>query len=313
MRIAFNTFPDSVKSQLATLIAQQNRLQNQVATGKRISQLDDDPAAMRQVLDLQTQDSQIAQYRKNIASLQTQATSSYNAMSGLQTISARAGEIATRADGTRSPQELSNYATEINQLIQQGVQLMNSTGQSGHLFGGTQTSQPPFVATTDADGNVTGVTYQGNESVPTAEIAAGAPVAVQVPGANTTGSGPAGLITDSRSGADFFNHLIALQKHLRAGDTASISSSDTPALKKDEDNITSQLADNSLVQSHLSAADSLASTQSLSVKKAVSQESDADLAQTLTQLSATQTAYLAALQSGAKLLSQSQSLLNYIT
>ena len=313
MRIAFNTFPDSVKSQLATLIAQQNRLQNQVATGKRISQLDDDPAAMRQVLDLQTQDSQIAQYRKNIASLQTQATSSYNAMSGLQTISARAGEIATRADGTRSPQELSNYATEINQLIQQGVQLMNSTGQSGHLFGGTQTSQPPFVATTDADGNVTGVTYQGNESVPTAEIAAGAPVAVQVPGANTTGSGPAGLITDSRSGADFFNHLIALQNHLRAGDTASISSTDIPALAKDEDNITSQIAQNGLIQSHLSVADSLASTQSLSVKKAVSQESDADLAQTLTQLSATQTAYLAALQSGAKLLSQSQSLLNYIT
>jgi flagellar hook-associated protein 3 FlgL len=250
---------------------------------------------------------------KNIASLQTQATSSYNAISGLQTISARAREIATLADGTQSPQQLSAYATEVNQLIQRGVQLMNSTGQSGYLFGGTQTSQPPFVVTTDADGNVTGVTYQGNESVPTAEIAAGAPVAVQVPGANTTGSGPAGLITDSRSGADFFNHLIALQNHLRAGDTASISSSDTPALKKDEDNITSQIADSGLVQSHLSAADSLASTQSLSVKKAVSQESDADLAQTLTQLSSTQTAYMAALQSGAKLLSQSQTLLSYIT
>ena len=313
MRIAFNSFPDSVKSQLATLSAQQNRLQNQVATGKRISQLDDDPAAMRQVLDLQTQDSQIAQYRKNIATLQTQATSSYNAMSGLQTISARVGEIATLADGTRSPQELSAYATEVTQLIQQGVQLMNSTGQGGHLFGGTQTTQPPFVATTDANGNVTGVTYQGNESVPAAEIAAGAPVSVQVPGANASGSGPAGLITDSRNGADFFNHLIALQNHLRAGDTASISSSDIPALAKDEDNITSQIANNGLIQSHLSTADSLASTQSLSVKRMVSQDSDADLAQTLTQLSVTQTAYMAALQSGAKLLSQSQSLLNYLT
>ena len=313
MRIAFNTFPDSVKSQLATLSAQQSRLQNQVATGKRISQLDDDPAAMRQVLDLQTQDSQIAQYRKNIATLQTQATSSYNAMSGLQTISARAGELATLADGTRSPQELSAYATEVTQLIQQGVQLMNSTGQGGYLFGGTQTAQPPFVATTDANGNVTGVTYQGNESVPAAEIAAGAPVAVQVPGANTSGSGPAGLVTDTRSGADFFKHLIALQNHLRAGDTASISSSDIPALAKDEDNITSQIANNGLIQSHLSTADSLASTQSLSVKRMVSQDSDADLAQTLTQLSVTQTAYMAALQSGAKLLSQSQSLLNYLT
>ena len=110
MRIAFNTFPDSVKSQLATLSAQQNHLQNQVATGKRISQLDDDPAAMRRVLDWQTQGSQVSQYRKNIASLQTEATSSYSAMSGLQTISARAGEIATLADGTRSAQELNTLS-----------------------------------------------------------------------------------------------------------------------------------------------------------------------------------------------------------
>ena len=312
MRIAFNTFPNSLTSQLGALSAQQNRLQNQVATGKRISQLEDDPATMRQVLDLQTQDSQIAQYRQNIASLQTQATTSYNAMSGVQNLSARAGEIATLADGAKSPQELSTYATEVTQLIQQGVQLMNSTSQGSYLFGGTQTSQPPFVATTDANGNVTGVTYQGNDSVPGAEIARGATVSVQVPGANTSGAGPGGFITDSRSGADFFNHLIALQNHLLAGNTSAISSQDAPALAKDEDNITSQIANNGLVQSHLSAADSLASTQSLSLKQTISQDSDVDLAQTLTQLSATQNAYQVALQSGAKMLSQNQTLLNYL-
>jgi flagellar hook-associated protein 3 FlgL len=298
---------------LATLGAQQNRLQNQAATGKRISQLSDDPAMMRQTLDLQAQDSQLAQYRQNIASLQGQATSSYTAISGLQTISARAGELATMADGTRSPQELSVYATEVTQLIQQGVQLMNSTWQGNHIFGGTQTTQPPFVATTDANGNVTGVTYQGNDSVPAAEIAAGATVSVQVPGANTSGSGPAGLITDTRDGADFFNHLIALQNHLLAGNTTAISSQDAPALAKDEENITSQIANNGLIQSHLATADSLAATQSLSVKQSVSQISDADLAQTLTELSATQTAYQAALQSGAKLLNPNMTLLNYLT
>jgi flagellar hook-associated protein 3 FlgL len=312
MRVAFNTFPNSLTSQLSALSAQQNRLQIQVATGKRISQLEDDPATMRRVLDSQARDGQITQYRKNIASLQTQATSSYNAMSGLQNISARAGEIATLADGTRSPQELSTYAAEVTQLIQQGVQLMNSTSQGSYLFGGTQTTQPPFVATEDANGNVTGVTYQGNESVPGAEIAAGATVSVQVPGANTSGSGPAGLITDTRNGADFFNHLIALQNHLLAGNTSAIASQDHPALTKDEDNITSQIANNGLIQSHLSTADSLASTQSLSLKQMISEDSDADLAQTLTQLSATQTAYQAALQSGAKLLSQNQTLLNYL-
>jgi flagellar hook-associated protein 3 FlgL len=313
MRIAFDTFQNSMTSQMANLSTQMNALQNQVATGKRISQLDDDPATMRQVLNLQVQDSQIAQYRQNIASLQTQATSSYSAISDLQTLSARAGEIATLADGTKSPQELSTYATEVTQLIQQGVQLMNSSSQGAYLFGGTQINQPPFVATTDANGNVTGVTYQGNDSVPAAEIAPGATVAVQVPGANTSGSGPGGLITDSRNGADFFNHLIALQNDLRAGNTGAISSVDAPALAKDEDNITSQIANNGVVQSHLSTADSLAATKSQSVAQTISQDSDVDLAQTITQLSATQTAYQAALESAGKILSQNQTLLNYLT
>ncbi len=312
MRVATNNFANSLPTQLATLSAQQSRLQTQASTGKRISQLDDDPSVMRQVMDLQTQGSQVAQYRKNITALQTQAASSYNAISGLQTISARVGEIATLADGTKSPQELNSYATEVAQLIQQGVQLMNSSGQGGYLFGGTQTTQSPFVATTDGNGNVTGVTYRGNDAVPAAEIAAGVTISVQVPGVNTSGTGPGGLITDSRNGADFFNHLIALQNHLRAGDTAAIASQDAPALAKDEDNITSHVANNGLIQSHLSTADSLASAQSLSLKQTVSQASDIDLAQTLTQLSAAQTAYQIALESGAKLLSQN-TLLNYLS
>jgi flagellar hook-associated protein 3 FlgL len=312
MRVASNSLTNSLASELAALSARQNRLQYQAATGKRISQLQDDPAAMRQVLDLQAQDSQIAQFRKNIASLQGQAASSYNAMSGLQKISARAGEIATLADGTKSPQELSTYANEVTQLIQQGVQLMNSKWQGAYQFGGTATDQPPFVIATDANGNVTSVTYQGNDSAPSAEIAAGASVSVQVPGANNSGSGAGGLITDSRNGADFFNHLIALQNDLRAGNTPAIASQDAPALAKDEDNITSQIANNGLMQAHLATADSVASTQSQSVQQSISQDSDADLAQTLTQLSAAQAAYQVALQSGGQLLSQNESLLNYL-
>lgn len=312
MRIAFNNGPDSLVSQLGTLGTQQYRLQNQAATGKRISQLEDDPAAMRHALNLQAQDSLSTQYRHNIAALQAQANSSANAIQGLQKVSSRAGEIATLADGTKSPTELQAYATEVTQLIRQGVQLMNGKHQGDSLFGGTQTDQAPFVISTDANGKITSVTYQGNDAVPAAEIAAGTTVSVQVPGANTSGSGATGLITDSRNGADFFNHLIALQDHLGAGNTAAISSSDISALAQDEDNITLQAGHNGIIQSQLMAADSVAAAQSISLKQMISQDSDVDLAATLTRLSAAQTAFQAALQSGAALIGQSQSLLSYL-
>jgi flagellar hook-associated protein 3 FlgL len=312
MRVAFNALSDSLMSQLNVLGLREIQLQNQAASGKRFTLPADDPAAMRRVLDWQAQDSQLAQYRQNVASLQGRATASYTAIHGLQTIVQRATEIATLADGTRSPQELSAYATEVNQLIQQGVGVMNGQYQGDYLFGGTRSSLAPFTATTDSQGHVTAVSYQGNASVPTAEIGSGTTISVQVPGANTSGSGPDGLITDSRNGADLFNHLIALAGHLRAGDTTAIAVSDNPALAKDEANITSQVTANGLVQSQLAAADSLAASQSAAIRQMISQASDVDLAQTLTQLSATQTAYQAALQSGASLLNHGQSLLDYL-
>ena len=53
MRVTANIFPDSLVNQLAKLTIRQNRLQNQVATGQRIELPEDDPSAMRRVLDLQ--------------------------------------------------------------------------------------------------------------------------------------------------------------------------------------------------------------------------------------------------------------------
>jgi flagellar hook-associated protein 3 FlgL len=313
MRIAFNSFPDSLVNRLSLLNSQEAQLENQVDTGKSVSQLSDDPAVMQQVLGWQVQNSSTAQYQQNITTLQQQATSSYNAIDSLQTISARASEIATEADGTASSSDLASYATEVNQLIQEGVQAMNSQNAQGeYLFGGTDNSQPPFVATTDASGNVTAVSYQGNDSVPSAEVAAGYSLSAQVPGANTSGSGPAGVITDSRTGADFFNHLIALRNDLQAGNTQAITTTDLPNLTKDEDNITSQISANGLIQSQLTDASTVASTQSTALTENISKASDADMATTLTRLSSVQTAYQAALESGASLLNGNLSLMSYI-
>ena len=52
MRVTANMFPDRLSGQLATISARQNRLQEQAATGQRITRPDDDPGAMRRVLDL---------------------------------------------------------------------------------------------------------------------------------------------------------------------------------------------------------------------------------------------------------------------
>ncbi len=310
MRVTSTMFSETLVGQLARITTRQNRLQQQAATGQRITQAEDDPGAMRRVLDLQTEARSVEQHRKNLASLKEQATVSYSAMSALKKISDRAGEIAVLADGTKSPDDLRNYATEVTQLIQQAAQLANTKHRGNYVFAGTKTDQPAFTVSTNGSGQVTAVTYQGNASQAQTEVTEGMTMSAQAVGANTSGSGPRGLFADSSAGADFFNHLISLQNHLQAGDATSVNGSDLPALQQDEDNFLFHIAQNGSVQARLEATDNLAASRSLSVEKLISGEADADLAQTLVRLSETQNAYQAALQTGGSIMNMS--LLDYL-
>jgi flagellar hook-associated protein 3 FlgL len=313
MRIGTNSYTDTMIEQFNLLKTQQVKLQNQVSTGLSVSSPSDNPDAMENTLDDLSSQSAQQQYSSNISTVQSKANSIYSVLQSLQTISNRVGEIATSAGGaTNSQSDLNNYAGEVTALIQQAAQLVNTkdpaTGQ--YLFGGTNSGQQPFTVTTDANGNVTGVAYSGNSSVNQTEIAPGVNVSVDVPGVNTTGSGAQGLITDSRTGADLFNHLISLQNDLLAGNTSAVSGADTANLHNDENNLTYQVAYNGNVQTRLTTAASFATSQTNSLTGLISNASSADLAQTLTQLTQAQTAYQAALQSSASIMQLS--ILNYL-
>jgi flagellar hook-associated protein 3 FlgL len=310
LRVTSNTFPNALVDQLGQLMARQNRYQQQVATGQRVRLPEDDPVAMQRGLELQAQGASLTQYQANIAAVKDRANASYQAARDLKTISDRARELATMADGTRSPEELAGYSAELAQLIQQGVQTANQKFDGQYLLSGTATDQPPFALTLDANGRVATVSYQGNQSVAQVEIAQGVTAAAQTLGANTTGAGPRGLITDSRTGADFFNHLIQLQNHLAAGDTAAVTQ-DQPSLATDEDNLLYHFANLGATIQRLDATANSASQSAAAVNATLSSTVDADLPETLVRLNETQTAYQAALQSGARIMGQS--LLDYLT
>jgi len=313
MRIAGTSFTNSMVSQINLLAARQYQLQNQATTGQSIQVPSDNPAGMEKALNLQAESSTAAQYAQNISTLQDRANLTASALSHLKTISDQVTQIATQAaNGTNSAAQMQTYATQVTSLIKQAAQVMNSKSGSQYLFGGTANGQPPYAVATDANGNVTGVTYQGNSSVAQNAIAANTTLSVDLPGANTSGAGPRGVITDSRSGADFFNHLLTLQSHLAAGNTNAVSTTDQPALAHDEDNIIYQVANNGVALSQLNAAATAASTQQTNLQQNISQVADANLTQTLVDLSQAQNSYQVALQSSSKMLQLQTTLLNAI-
>lgn len=305
MRVTSHTFPSLLVGQLEQLANRQNKLQNQAATGQRIQFPEDDPTAMRRVLDLQTESVNVNQYRSNIQRLQEYSRIGYEVIRSMKTVVDRASEIATLADGTKSRDQLNTYATEIEQLLQQAAQQVNTQHRGDYLFSGTRNNVPPYDIVRDASNNVVSVTYQGNQSVASSEIAENVTLSVMTIGGNNTGAGPRGLVSDSRSGADFFNHLISLRDNLRAGNIADIKSVNMQELGRDEDNFLFHFGTIGAVQARLESADGIFRSRALSLEGLTSREADADLAQTMVRLSETQNAYRAALQSGGTILNQS--------
>ena len=65
MRIATNTLSNEIVRQIQQLSSKQAKLQNQVATGQRIFQPEDDPTAVGRVLNLESEQRNTTQYQQN--------------------------------------------------------------------------------------------------------------------------------------------------------------------------------------------------------------------------------------------------------
>lgn len=312
MRVTASSFPTILSAQLTRLSTKQARLQTQAGTGQRFSLSSEDPRAMRKVLDLQGEIKNLLQYEKNTATLRDTLDASYTAINGVKKITDRAGEIATRADNLKTPEELITFATEVDQLLERALQLANTRHQSNYLFGGTKNTTAPFTATRDANGRITAVTYNGAATVSESEIGEGINISVSAPGVNTSGSGPRGVFADDRAGvdSDLFGHLISLRDNLRTANPTAVRTTDLPSLLKDEENILFHFGNTGAIQTRLETASSLSNRRKASLEGLVSNEADADLAQTLVALSEIQNAYVAALKTGGTILGQS--LLDYI-
>ncbi len=297
MRVATNTVSNNLIYQIQQLSTQQAKLQTEVATGQRIAEPEDDPAAVGRVLNLESQQRQLTQYTANASHALSVAQTSYSGLTSIKAVSDRAGELATLGTGVLGADASQGYADETNQLIEQALQQANSKSGANYIFGGTATATPPFTATRDSSGNITAVTYVGNSGQANVPLSATSSV-----NPNTTGTTNAAIGT-------FINNLIALRTALTANDTTAVAATQA-GLTTGEDALVSAIANNGGVQTRIEAAQSEATDRQTNLSSLISDDASADMPSTIVKLNQTQTSYQAALQSSASIMKTS--LLDYL-
>jgi len=300
MRVSTSAFSQTLMSQLQRLGQRQAKLQNQVSTGQIITNLSDDPAAVGRVLNFETQTQQIQQYSRNNGTATALSKSTFAAVTGLKKLSDRAGELAVLGSSdTTSADSNKAYAAEVSQMLEQAVQTGNTKYNGSYIFAGTETATQPFVvdppgATGDA---ITSVSYKGGLNSASVQVAEGSSVTASTDGA-TNGQF-----------ADFINHLVELRDALKSQSSSGVSTVQTK-LQTSEDNFLTTISGIGAVQTRLESTAAQNESRFSSLQSLISQDTDADIAQTMVKLTQSQTAYQAAMQSGAKIMQTS--LLDYL-
>lgn len=297
MRVATNTSSEAIVAQIQKLSVRQARLQAQVATGQRIFQPEDDPAAVGRLLGLNAERGQLEQYQSNASRALEISQASYGGLQSIKSISDRAGELATLGAGAQSPDAYRAYAKEVNQLLEQSVQLANTRFRNDYLFAGTAVSAAPYGVTRNSAGEITSATFLGNASQASIQLSETSSIA---PG--TTNATNLGL-------RDFINNLVALRDALNVGTSAAVTTVQTP-LENSENLLVNSLSEHGAIELRIEVNQKQQQSRSDEIEKLVSNETDADLSTTVVKLSQTSTAYEAALASATKILQTS--LMDYL-
>jgi len=210
VRVTNNMLAGTILKNISASYARIEKYQAQLSSGKIFRRPSDNPVAVNQVLNIRVSLKEMDQYLDNIEDglswLDTADTVLRNAVNLLH----RAKELAVRgANGTNSQGELDAVAAEVDQLLANMVNIGNTTFAGRYIFGGHETTSPPFI---ESGVPVSDVNYVGDSGNINYEIEKGVTVSVNLPG-NT-------IFTGS---TDVFRVLIELSENLRAGDYNAVS------------------------------------------------------------------------------------------
>ena len=292
-----------VARMLANLRRQSQRvmtLQDRLSTGLKVNAPSDDPLAARRAVNIRATISAYEQYLANITAAGPQLLESVTAVETVNSTVQRARELTIQgASGTMSATQRQQFGIEVNQLIEGVLVEANHQTNGRYIFSGTNTLTPPFAATRDADGRVTAVTYQGNDAAVEVAVADGIRVAVNETGAD------AFLSTHN-----VFQVLIDIRDNLLANDTASLQNQRLSDLDGCQDQLLVSLARIGATQNRLETITNNTSDYIVQLRSALSDNIDADYADTVLNLSAQTNALQAALNAAARVIEPS--LLDFI-
>lgn len=274
------------------------RLQEQLATGRRVNRPSDDPLAARRALAAQNEIAKNEQYVSNITTARPGLIETETAMRTVVDALQRANELTLQgASSTNSQVQRDQIASEINQVLESMLSQANHITNDRFIFGGTRTGSEPFVATRAGNGEISSVDYVGDNEAIQLEISDGVRVDVNETGQRVFGQTIPGT-------EDIFQVLIDTRDNLRAGDLNALQER-LGEIDRAQDQVLVAVARVGAVQNRMDKTEENLYTISVQLEQVISENVEADLATVIVELNAQTNAFQASLNAGARVIQPS--------
>ncbi len=176
-RYMSNQMLNSIQSNLSKLA----RSQEQMATSRSLLRLSDNPNVLGQYMAIKSVLSYNEQYDKNLSDGVSYLEMADTSMGTLGSLLQQTIEYTVQAaNGTYNEEDRAAVAAQVDKLIDQVVDLGNSTVGAKYIYAGTQNDDPPFTRT--ADGKII---YSGNTQGVYREVVAGSTYRIDTLGVTT--------------------------------------------------------------------------------------------------------------------------------
>ncbi len=301
MRVTNSMMISSFLSNLNRNTTMMSIYQDQLSSGKRINRLSDDPIGIMAVLDSRSKLSKLTQHNSSIDDgiswLEQSETSIREINDVLGTIYEK---TVSGSNGTLADTDRQAIGALIGELKEHIVQLGNSTYGGRYIFGGYNTTQPPFVL--DAGGNLL---YNGidlaDSATPAATITAlGNQNIAYSTGTNlTTNISVNGVQLMGTGANNLFDIIKNLENALNTGTDADVEPFIGQVQRKQQD-ILSLLADIGGRHNRLNLMSESNDDNEISYTAALTKVEDVDQAYVTMQFKMAEAIYRASLSVGAK-------------
>lgn len=149
-------------SSIQDVTAQQQKTQEQLATGKRVLSPADDPVASTRILELNQEVAVNDQFQRNVELAEGRLALQDDRLGGIGEVIERLRTLAVSSgNGSLTKEDLGSIAAEVEQRLDQLAGLLNARDASGeYVFSGFQGGTQPFQKNDSGS-----YRYQGDEGV----------------------------------------------------------------------------------------------------------------------------------------------------